>query len=135
MTAAASYRILTNSGSSSENSSSCPASYPIPRTISAVSNSHRNKVPVTQIRVKVDKKKKADWENQHENLALIDYWKTHFRALKKARSKTRISRISRIFVSPTFINPSFRYSPIVNIENLDFKNPIFSNIRLFDIHL
>ena len=37
--------------------------------------------------------------------------------------------------SLTFINPSFRYLPIVNIENLDFKNPRFSNIRLFDIHL
>ena len=29
------------------------------------------------------------------------------------------------FFSPTFINPCFRYSPIVNIENLDFKNPRF----------
>ena len=34
------------------------------------------------------------------------------------------------FFSPTFINPCFRYSPIVNIENLDFKNPRFSNICL-----
>ena len=38
------------------------------------------------------------------------------------------------FISPTFINPCFRYSPIANIENLDLKNPRFSNIRLFDIH-
>ena len=28
------------------------------------------------------------------------------------------------FFSPTFKNPCFRYSPIVNVENLDFKNPI-----------
>ena len=32
----------------------------------------------------------------------------------------------RGFFSPTFINPCFRYSPKVNIENLDFKNPRFS---------
>ena len=51
------------------------------------------------------------------------------------------------FISPTFINPCFRYSPIANIENLDLKNPRFSiftrqmsenprfsNILLFDIH-
>ena len=25
------------------------------------------------------------------------------------------------FISPTFINPCFRYSPIANIENLDLK--------------
>ena len=31
----------------------------------------------------------------------------------------------RGFFSPTFINPCFRYSPIVNIENWDFKNPRF----------
>ena len=35
------------------------------------------------------------------------------------------------FISPTFINPCFRYSPIANIENLDlkkseiFKHPCF----------
>ena len=58
----------------------------------------------------------------------------------------------RGFFSPSFINPYFRYSPIVNIENLDFtnprfsniylvnnencdfRNPRFSNIRVFDIH-
>ena len=51
-----------------------------------------------------------------------------------ARSKTRISGISRIF-SLTFINPSFQYSSIMNIENLDFKNPRFPNIHVFDIHL
>ena len=39
------------------------------------------------------------------------------------------------FISPTFINPCFRYSPVVNIENLDLKNPRLSNIRVFDIHL
>ena len=39
------------------------------------------------------------------------------------------------FISPTFINPCFRYSPIVNIENLDLKNPRLSNIRVFDIHI
>ena len=33
------------------------------------------------------KRKKSHWENQHENLALIDSWKTHFRALKKASGK------------------------------------------------
>ena len=38
-------------------------------------------------------------------------------------------------ISPTFINPCFRYSPIVNIENLYLKNPRLSNIRVFDIHL
>ena len=38
------------------------------------------------------------------------------------------------FFSPTFINPCFRYSVIVNIENLHFKNPRFSNIPVFDIH-
>ena len=41
--------------------------------------------------------------------------------LQMARSKMRISRISD-FISPIFINPCFRYSPIVNIENLDLKN-------------
>ena len=39
------------------------------------------------------------------------------------------------FISPAFINSCFRYSPIVNIENLDLKNPRLSNIRVFDIHL
>ena len=38
------------------------------------------------------------------------------------------------FISPTFINLCFQYSPIVNIENLDIKNPRFSSIRVFDIH-
>ena len=37
--------------------------------------------------------------------------------------------------SEIFKHPSFRYSPVVNIENLDFKNPRFSNIRVFDIRL
>ena len=37
--------------------------------------------------------------------------------------------------SEIFKHPRFRYSPIVNIENLDFKNQRFSSIRLFDIHL
>ena len=33
------------------------------------------------------------------------------------------------FISPTFINPCFRYTPIVNIENLDLKNPkIFKHL-------
>ena len=36
----------------------------------------------------------------------------------------------RGFFSPTFINPYFRYSNLVNVENLDFKNPRFSNICL-----
>ena len=40
-------------------------------------------------RGKSTKRKKADWENQHENLALIDSWKTHFRALKKASGKMK----------------------------------------------
>ena len=35
--------------------------------------------------------------------------------------------------SPTFINPCFRYSPIVNIKNFDFKNPRFSNVCLVNI--
>ena len=36
------------------------------------------------------------------------------------------------FISPTFINPCFRYSPIANIENLelkkfrDFQTSVFS---------
>ena len=33
------------------------------------------------------KRKKAHWESQHENVALIDSWKTHFRTLKKASGK------------------------------------------------
>ena len=36
----------------------------------------------------------------------------------------------RGFFSPTFTNPCFRYSPIVNVENLDFENPRFSNMCL-----
>ena len=51
---------------------------------------------------------------------------------KRGRSDT--SDIVDIF-SPTFINPTFRFSPIVKYENLDYKNPKFSNIRLFDICL
>ena len=47
--------------------------------------------------------------------------------------KIQKSRSRNGFSSPTFINPSFRYLPIVNIENLDFKNPRFSNIHIFDI--
>ena len=43
------------------------------------------------------------------------------------------SDIADIF-SPTFINSTFRFSPIVKYKNLDHKNPRFSNIRLFDIH-
>ena len=39
------------------------------------------------------------------------------------------------FISPTFIDPCFRYSPVVNIENFDLKNLRFSNIRVFNIHL
>ena len=35
------------------------------------------------------------------------------------------------FISPTFINPCFQYSLVVNIENLDFKNSRLSNIRVF----
>ena len=38
-------------------------------------------------------------------------------------------------LSPTFKNPTFRFSPVVKYENLDYKNPRFSNIRLFDIRL
>ena len=44
------------------------------------------------------------------------------------------SDIADIF-SPTFINPTFRFSPIVKYENLDYKNPIFSNIHRFVIRL
>ena len=44
------------------------------------------------------------------------------------------SDIADIF-SPTFINPTFRFSPKVKYENLDYKNPRFSNICLFDIGL
>ena len=44
------------------------------------------------------------------------------------------SDIADIF-SPTFINPTFRFSPVVKYENLDYKSPRFSNIRLFDIRL
>ena len=53
------------------------------------------------------------------------------------RSKTRISDILDIanIFSPTFINPTFRFSPIVKYENLDYKNPRLSNIRLFDIRI
>ena len=64
-----------------------------------------------------------------------------------ARSKTWIiSDIADIadFISPTFINPCFRYSPIANIENLDlkkseiFKHPCFryspiANIESLDL--
>ena len=101
MTAAASYRIPTNSGSSSENSSSYSASYPIPRTLNTVSNSYADvsetsESPGSQEQGSSDKsrgksinRKKADWANQHENLALIDSWKTHFRALKKASGKIK----------------------------------------------
>ena len=39
----------------------------------------------------------------------------------RARSKTQMFRISHIF-SPTFINQTFRFSPKVKCENLDFKN-------------
>ena len=44
------------------------------------------------------------------------------------------SGIADIF-SPSLINPTFLFSPIVKYENLDYKNPRFSNIRLFDIRL
>ena len=118
MKAAASYRIPTNSGSSSDNSPSyTPASYQLPRTINTVSNSYADVSETSESpgsqeqgssdrsRGKSIKRKKADWENQHENLALIDSWKTHFRALKKASGKMK-SRLcvstgnaSRIFVS------------------------------------
>ena len=96
MTAAASCRIPTNSGSSSDKSPSyTPASYQIPRTINTVSNSYADVSETSESpgsqeqgssdrsREKSIKRKKADWENQHENVALIDSWKTHFRALKK----------------------------------------------------
>ena len=84
ITAARSYRIPTNSGLSSENSSSYPASYSIPRTINTVSNSYADVSETSESpgsqeqgssersRGKSIKRKKADWENQHENLALID---------------------------------------------------------------
>ena len=117
VTAAASYRIPTNSGSSSDNSPSyTPASYQIPRTINTVSNSHADVSETSESpgsqeqgssdrsRGKSIKRKKADWENQHENLALFDSWKTHFRALKASgKMKSRLSvstgNASRIFVS------------------------------------
>ena len=44
------------------------------------------------------------------------------------------SDIADIFY-PTFINPTFRFSPIVKYENLDYKDPRFSNIRYSDIRL
>ena len=44
------------------------------------------------------------------------------------------SDIPDIF-SPTFINSTFRFSPIVEYQNLDYKNPRFSNISLFDIRV
>ena len=44
------------------------------------------------------------------------------------------SDIADIF-SPTFINPTFRFSRKVKYENLDYKNPRFSNIRPFDVRL
>ena len=37
--------------------------------------------------------------------------------------------------SEIFKHPSCRYLPIVKCEKLDFKNPKFTNIRLFDIRL
>ena len=37
--------------------------------------------------------------------------------------------------SEIFKCPSCRYLPIVKYENLDFKNPRFTNIRLFDVCL
>ena len=102
MTAAASYHISTNSGSSSDNSPSyMPALYQIPRTINTVSNSCADVSETSESsgsqeqgssdrsRGKSIKRKKADWENQHENLALIDSWKTHFHALKKASGKMK----------------------------------------------
>ena len=78
----------------------------------------------------------------------------HFGQVKNAD----VSDIANVF-SPAFINPTFyksacsqirkvgclkseifkrpscRYLPIVKYENLDFKNPRFTNIRLFDICL
>ena len=36
---------------------------------------------------------------------------------------------NRRFFSPTFINPSLRFSPIVKYENLDYKKS-----EIFDIH-
>ena len=39
------------------------------------------------------------------------------------------------YFSNFYKSVSVRYSPIANIENLDLKNPRFSNIRVFDIHL
>ena len=71
----------------------------IPTTINALSNSYADasETPETpgsqeqgssdRSRGKPIKRKKAHWENQHENAALIDSWKTHFRALKKASGK------------------------------------------------
>ena len=38
------------------------------------------------------------------------------------------------FISPTFINPCFQYSPIVNIENTDVgKSRIFKHLSKPDI--
>ena len=105
ITAAASYRLPVNSCSSSENSSSYLASKnsssSLPMTINALLNSYADVsetpgTPSSQEQGSSDrswgksiKRKKADWENQHENIALIDSWKTHFRALKRASGKIR----------------------------------------------
>ena len=54
----------------------------------------------------------------------------------RARSKTQLSQISLIFSQKSKIFKhylTFRYSPTVKYENLDFKNLRFSNICLFNI--
>ena len=46
-----------------------------------------------------------------------------FNGRLQANGKVENSDFSDIadFFSPTFINPCFRFSPLVNIENLDLK--------------
>ena len=45
---------------------------------------------------------------------------------------SQIRKVGRL-KSKIFKHPSCQYLPIVKYENLDFKNPRFTNIRLFDI--
>ena len=54
--------------------------------------------------------------------------------MQKRTGQIENADILDIHLSGIFKHLSFRYSPIVNIENLDLKNPRFSNIRLFNIH-
>ena len=97
ITATASYRSPINSCSSSENSSFYLASKKFiflntdddKRSLNSYADALETpETPSSQELGSSDrcwgkwiKRKKAQWENQHENVALIDSWKTHFRAL------------------------------------------------------